>query len=56
MARSALSTNASLHSKALAIKRSVDWLGLHEGEYRPIERSGLIKLGADVPGKRIDWP
>jgi Uma2 family endonuclease len=37
-------------------KRSVDWLGLHEGEYRPIERSGLIELGASELGERIDWP
>lgn len=38
------------------IKRSVDWLGLHEGEYRPIERSGLIDLGAKELGERIEWP
>lgn len=37
-------------------KRSVDWLGLHEGEYRPIERSGLIELGASELGEQIDWP
>jgi Uma2 family endonuclease len=37
-------------------KRSVDWLGLSEGEYRPIERSGLIELGAGELGERIDWP
>ncbi len=37
-------------------KRSVDWLGLQDGEYRPIGRSGLIKLGAGELGERIDWP
>jgi Uma2 family endonuclease len=37
-------------------KRSVDWLGLHEGEYRPLERSGLIELGAAELGERLDWP
>jgi Uma2 family endonuclease len=37
-------------------KRSVDWLGLNEGEYRPIERSGLIELGADELREQIDWP
>ncbi len=28
-------------------ERSVDWLVLHDGEYRPIQRSTLIELGAD---------
>jgi Uma2 family endonuclease len=37
-------------------KHSVDWLGLHEGEYRPIERSGLIELGTGELVERIDWP
>ncbi len=37
-------------------KRSVDWLGLQGGEYRPLERSGLIELGASELGERIDWP
>jgi Uma2 family endonuclease len=37
-------------------KRSVDWLGLSEGEYRPMQRSGLIGLGAEELGERIDWP
>jgi len=37
-------------------KRSVDWLGLHEGEYRSIERSGLVDLGAGELVERIDWP
>jgi Uma2 family endonuclease len=37
-------------------KHSVDWLGLHDGAYRPIKRSGLIELGADELGERIEWP
>lgn len=37
-------------------KRTVDWLGLDNGEYRPIARSGLIELGAKELAARIDWP
>lgn len=37
-------------------KRSVDWLGLSEGEYRPLQRSGLIELGPRELAARIDWP
>ncbi|MGH2854700.1 MAG: Uma2 family endonuclease [Solirubrobacteraceae bacterium] len=37
-------------------KRTCDWLALREGEYRPIERSGLIDLGASDLAERIDWP
>jgi Uma2 family endonuclease len=37
-------------------KRNVDWLGLRGREYRPIERSGLIDLGASELAERIDWP
>jgi Uma2 family endonuclease len=36
--------------------RSVDWLGLRDGEYRPIARSAVIELGADELADRIDWP
>jgi Uma2 family endonuclease len=37
-------------------ERAVHWLGLADGEYRPIERSGVIDLGpAELAGK-IDWP
>jgi len=38
--------------------RSIDWLGLDEnaGEYRAIERSGLIDLGPGELAERIDWP
>jgi Uma2 family endonuclease len=37
-------------------ERSVHWLGLDGGEYRPIERSGLIDLGRDQLAAQIDWP
>jgi Uma2 family endonuclease len=37
-------------------KRSVHWLGLADGEYRPIERSGLIDLGPNELAEHIDWP
>jgi Uma2 family endonuclease len=37
-------------------KRSVDWLGLSGGEYRPIERSSLIDLGPNELAEQIDWP
>jgi len=37
-------------------ERSVTWLALQEGEYRPVERSGLIDLGAAELAQRIDWP
>ncbi len=34
----------------------IDWLVLSDGEYRSIERSGLIDLGAGDLAERIDWP
>jgi Uma2 family endonuclease len=37
-------------------KRSVDWLGLTGGAYRPVARSGLIGLGADELAAALDWP
>lgn len=36
--------------------RAVRWLGLSGGEYREIERSGLIDLGPRELAERIDWP
>jgi Uma2 family endonuclease len=36
-------------------KRTVDWLGLTDREYRPIERSSLIDLGPIELAERIDW-
>jgi len=37
-------------------EHAVHWLGLSDGEYRPIERSGLIDLGPDELAEQIDWP
>ena len=37
-------------------KRTVDWLGLDDGEYQPIERSGLIDLGPSELAEQIHWP
>ncbi|MGA2455475.1 MAG: Uma2 family endonuclease [Solirubrobacteraceae bacterium] len=37
-------------------ERSVSWLALEAGEYRPIERSGLIDLGAQDLTEQLDWP
>jgi Uma2 family endonuclease len=36
--------------------RSVTWLALQDGEYRPVKRSQLIDLGASELAQRIDWP
>jgi hypothetical protein len=36
--------------------RTVHWLGLGGGEYHPLERSGLIDLGAQQLTERIVWP
>ena len=35
-------------------KRSVDWLALTDGEYRPVEHSGLIDLGPRELAERIE--
>jgi Uma2 family endonuclease len=37
-------------------RQTVDWLGLRGREYRPIDRSGLIELGASELAEQIDWP
>jgi Uma2 family endonuclease len=37
-------------------ERTVHWLGLADGEYRDVPRSGLIDLGPDELVARIDWP
>ncbi|HEY5342411.1 MAG TPA: Uma2 family endonuclease [Solirubrobacteraceae bacterium] len=37
-------------------EHAVHWLGLAGGEYRPIERSGLIDLGPGELAGRLDWP
>ncbi|MGI8414482.1 MAG: Uma2 family endonuclease [Solirubrobacteraceae bacterium] len=37
--------------------RAVHWLGLEEnGEYRPLERSGVIDFGPVELAEQIDWP
>jgi Uma2 family endonuclease len=38
------------------IERTVAWLGLRDGEYHPVQRSGLIELGAVELAEQIDWP
>jgi len=38
-------------------ERAVHWLALDEqGDYRPVERSGLIELGSAELAERIGWP
>lgn len=36
-------------------KRSIDWFALHEGEYRPVDRSGLIDLGVSELSEQLRW-
>jgi hypothetical protein len=36
--------------------REVHWLGLSGDRYEPVERSGLIELGAGELARMIDWP
>jgi Uma2 family endonuclease len=35
---------------------TVHWLSLTDGEYREVQRSGLIDLGPGELAERIDWP
>jgi Uma2 family endonuclease len=37
-------------------KRTCDWLGLRDGEYHPVERSGLIDLAPGEIAEQIRWP
>jgi Uma2 family endonuclease len=37
-------------------ERSVSWLALEHGEYRPVERSGLVELRATELAEQLDWP
>jgi hypothetical protein len=37
-------------------ERTVAWLGLRDGEYRPVQRSGLIEFGPVELAEQIDWP
>ncbi len=36
--------------------RSVTWMTLGEDDYRPVDHSRLIDLGASELAERIDWP
>lgn len=36
--------------------RTVSWLGLREGEYHAVSRSGLIALGPAELAEQLDWP
>ena len=37
-------------------ERKVTWLALRDGEYAPVQRSGLIELGPAELAAQIDWP
>lgn len=36
-------------------ERTVSWLALRQGEYRPVQRSGLIDLGPAGLAEQIEW-
>jgi Uma2 family endonuclease len=37
-------------------ERTVTWLALHDGEYEPVQRSGLIELGPTELAEQLNWP
>jgi Uma2 family endonuclease len=38
-------------------EKTISWMGLEDGEYKHLKRSGLIELGAaELGAQRIDWP
>lgn len=37
-------------------EKTVSWLGLDGGEYKQLERSRLVELGAVELARQIDWP
>ena len=37
-------------------ERTVTWLALHDGEYEPVQRSGLIDHGPSELAQQLDWP
>jgi Uma2 family endonuclease len=37
-------------------ERSVSWLALEDGEYRPVGQSGLLDMGAQGLAEQLDWP
>jgi hypothetical protein len=36
-------------------ERTVRFFALSDGEYRPVQRSGLVDLAAEQLAQRIDW-
>jgi len=39
-----------------ATERTVTWLALRDGDYQPVQASGLIALGQAELAERLDWP
>jgi len=37
-------------------ERTITWLALRDGEYRPVQRSGLIELAPGELAQQLDWP
>lgn len=37
------------------IDRAVHWLALQDGDYREVQRSGLVELGPDDVAKQVGW-
>lgn len=37
-------------------ERTITWLALRDGEYNPLQRSGLIELGPAELAEQLDWP
>ena len=37
-------------------ERTITWLALRDGEYTPVQRSGLIDLGPAELAEQLDWP
>jgi Uma2 family endonuclease len=37
-------------------ERTITWLALRDGEYQPIQRSALLKLGPVQLAAQLDWP
>jgi len=37
-------------------EQAVTWLALRDGEYQPVQQSGLIKLGPIELAEQLDWP
>jgi Uma2 family endonuclease len=37
-------------------ERAISWLALEDCEYRPVEHSALLELGAQGLAEQLDWP